>query len=82
MVLLRLMLPPRPKLLMLLPPPLLLRGLGLLKPASPPRLGTPKGASEARKGGSRGSERGQEAAASLRAGFYFDDGASELWRQA
>lgn len=60
MALLRLMLPPSPKLLILLLP-LLLRGLGLLNPESPPRLGTPKGASKAQKGGGRrGSERGQE----------------------
>lgn len=53
------MLPPSPKLLMLPPPPpLLLRGLGLLKPLSPPRLGTPKGPSEARKGGRRREEEG------------------------
>lgn len=70
MVLLRPMLPPSPKLLMLPPPPPL-RGLGLLNPESPPRLGTPKGASEARRGGRGGSERGQEAAARLSKAFVW-----------
>lgn len=65
MVLLRLMLPPIPKLLMLPPTPMpllppLLRGLGVLNAASPPpRLGTPNTSGGRERGGRGGSEGGE-----------------------